>query len=787
MKLVSFGWMELFQFEKRSYAMDFVIKNMVRTHLKWLLTVLCLLSPVAFAESAPTWTQAVSFGGVGSDQGNAVKVDNLGNRYVTGWFSSTTRFGNRTLVSDGGTDMFLAKYGSGGQLLWLLQVGGTGDDVGYDLALDGVGNIYVSGMFTGSATFRSVNGPPHTLTGFGWTILLAKYASSGDLVWVQTATGYSTGNNDGFGVAVEPRAGTVYITGRSQGPTTFSSSDGTVHGIPGPGTWHVFLAKYDSDGHFQWAQWNEAQPNSVAHKVAVDADSNAYIAGWLQNTTIFHSNDGHNLTVPPGHGPVSNGYPTDEFLVKYDRNGNAKWVKHREDLRGIGTDVAVSPEGRISITGFVWTVASATEVFVETYDGAGGLIKQAIFGGPQDQQGSGIAYDQDGNLYVVGAFQGTIDIEGHLLTGDKPYNLFVVKYTPAGEVDWVKKADGAGTEVVEENPHGTGAVTGAVLVTGGYRGTALFDTITLQSAGTEDIFLAELGCEGDCSEPAPSYQFTKLRAPAAYKVHDLNVSSINNKGLMAATAYGDRDKRLRAFLFNRTGSWPVLVSVPGDSGQFTVKSTTARHINNKGEVTGTASFQFWLHSRAFIRRAYNNLYRVFYVPVQPTEGRAMSDNGFRVGFYYDADGHAHGFTSNSWTQYTAVDYPGAAETFVLGVNNANQVVGYYYFDFTRTEAHGFLLDKEVFTTIDHPEGLLGSTLTGINNEGNIVGWYIDANGGHHGFFYQAGKFTALDFPGSAHTEVNGINDLRQIVGRYVIGVSPSDPSYEKGSFIIWQP
>ena len=161
----------------------------------------------------------------------------------------------------------------------------------------------------------------------------------------------------------------------------------------------------------------------------------------------------------------------------------------------------------------------------------------------------------------------------------------------------------------------------------------------------------------------------------------------------------------------------------------------------------------------------------------------MSDLGFRVGFYYDAAGHAHGFTSNSWTYYSPVDYPGAAETFVLGVNNSNQVVGYYYLDLTRTEAHGFLLDKGLFTTIDNPEGLLGSVLTGINNYGDIVGWYTDANQGHHGFFYHQGTFTTLDFPESAHTEANGINDLRQVVGRYVIGLSPSDPSHERGSFI----
>src|SRR5262249_43535309 len=161
------------------------------------------------------------------------------------------------------------------------------------------------------------------------------------------------------------------------------------------------------------------------------------------------------------------------------------------------------------------------------------------------------------------------------------------------------------------------------------------------------------------------------KTPAGFNVHNLNVASINNKGLMAATAYGNSDGLLRSFILNPSGAWPSTVAVAGAS------STLAHHINDKGEVTGTALFSSFIRSRGFIRSGAGSTYRVFYVPNQPTEGGAMNDAGLRAGTYYDAAGHAHGFRSNNWAQYLNIDYdPYAAESFVLSTNNSNDFVGY---------------------------------------------------------------------------------------------------------------
>ncbi len=481
------------------------------------------------ADHTPKWTRAESFGGSGPDSGSAVKVDARGNRYVTGGFSLTARFGNQTLTSAGGTDIFLAKFGSSGELRWLLRAGGPGDDVGHDIAFDREQNIYLAGSFTDSATFLSVNGPAKRVTGIGLTIFLAKYDPAGKLVWVQTGTASFNGQNEGFGVAIDAATGTVFITGIAQGDTIFSSSDGAEHTVPGVGSWHMFLVKYDTDGNFHWGQTNEASPNSIPHKVAVDAHHNAYVTGWLESTATFHSNNGHDLTVTGFSQPVQSfpDFPDDAFIVKYDAEGNAKWVNLIGGYKGIATDIAVSGHGEISITGFIGNIAGTPsqaetiatsqpggkninlggghltnpfnkDAFVATYSSAGVLLKARRIGGVENDGGTGITYDGKGDLYVAGVFQGRIDVAGQSLTGEKPFNLFVLKFKSAtGGLEWAKKADGAGPDNPEVNQGMCVTPAGKVLATGVYEGTAVFDSITLHSAGDQDIFLAELNAIPD--------------------------------------------------------------------------------------------------------------------------------------------------------------------------------------------------------------------------------------------------------------------------------------------------
>jgi hypothetical protein len=467
----------------------------------------------------------------------------------------------KELTSEGGTDVFLAKYNRSGKLQWLTEAGGPGDDSGNDLGFDAAGNVYVTGVFTEFATFRGIDGTEKTVLGQGHTIFLAKYTPSGVLAWVQTGTtAFPGAENSGFGLAVEPVTGSVYVTGLSQLETTFSSSNGTTHSVVGPGTWHMVLVKYDTAGNFQWGQSNQAAPNSISHKVAVDAHDNVYATGWMEGETTFHSNDGRDLTVDGFSEPVQSfpDYPGDAFVVKYDANGNVKWVNHIGGYKAIAIDIATSRDGKVSITGFIGNIANSQpaqaativtsqpggnninlggglftnpynkDVFFATYDGAGVLLDARRFGGVQDEGGSGIAYDRHGNLIVAGVFQDAIKIEGRTLTGSDPLNLFVAKFarderkrgaedrTDSDEqhgfapdrLNWIKEADGPFVGGFEGGPRIGLTAHGDVLVTGGYQPAARFDGFKLKSAGLDDGFLALLrGAEPEEDEHGDGAEF----------------------------------------------------------------------------------------------------------------------------------------------------------------------------------------------------------------------------------------------------------------------------------------
>ncbi len=93
-------------------------------------------------------------GGTNNDYGSGIVTDNSGNSYITGRFVGNASFGSTTLTSSGFEDIFIAKLDSSGNYLWAKKAGGTGgNDSGYDLATDSIGNCYVTGYFSGTASF----------------------------------------------------------------------------------------------------------------------------------------------------------------------------------------------------------------------------------------------------------------------------------------------------------------------------------------------------------------------------------------------------------------------------------------------------------------------------------------------------------------------------------------------------------------------------------------------------------------------------------------------------------
>ena len=179
-------------------------------------------------------------------QGNGIAVDSVGNAYVTGETSSTEAtfpvlVGPDLTYNGGPNDAFVAKVNAAGTaLVYAGYIGGSGDDLGYGIAVDGVGNAYVTGETTSTeATFPVIGGPDLTYNGGTYDAFVAKVNPAGTAL---VYAGYIGGSGDehGRGIAVDS-AGNAYVTGYTDSteasfPVTvgpdLTYNGGTVFGDP---------------------------------------------------------------------------------------------------------------------------------------------------------------------------------------------------------------------------------------------------------------------------------------------------------------------------------------------------------------------------------------------------------------------------------------------------------------------------------------------------------------------------------------------------------------------------
>jgi hypothetical protein len=205
-------------------------------------------------------------GGASGDEGHAIAVDGSGNVYVGGY--SSANWGTPVRAFSTGFDAYAAKLNSSGVLQWNTFLGSSSVDDAYSIAVDGSGNVYVSGYSV--ATW----GTPVRAKSLSDDAFAAKLNSSGVLQW-NTFLG---GNSDDAGQAIAvDLSGNVYVGGES----------GATWGTPllgfGGGS-ESFAAKLDSSGLLQWNAFFGGSGDESGKSLQVDASGNVYVAGNSNDT-----------------------------------------------------------------------------------------------------------------------------------------------------------------------------------------------------------------------------------------------------------------------------------------------------------------------------------------------------------------------------------------------------------------------------------------------------------------------------------------------------------------------
>jgi hypothetical protein len=321
-------------------------------------------------------------GGTGGGSGNAVTIGPDGYVYVCGYFSGDTTFSDLTLKNAGFQDIFVARYDANGELDWVRQIGGAGDDAASAICVDAQGNSYVTGGFEDDVRFsRAI-----TLSSAGLVdSFIAKLDNTGRTVWAQRAGGPNT--DIGYGVGLDPH-GNVIVSGGFNGTESYASEmrlhaafrsrKGTHTGIfngkglRSEGGSDVFVSKYDQRGRLTWVRTfggNKIGCPEAGYGLAVDASGHAHVTGTFAGRVDF----GKNTLFSLGIGDV--------FVAELDREGLVIWARQ-----------AGAPYG-------------------------------------EPIAGHACAVDRGGNTYVIGYYRGNVTFGDHVLKSLGETDIFLTKIT----------------------------------------------------------------------------------------------------------------------------------------------------------------------------------------------------------------------------------------------------------------------------------------------------------------------------------------------------------------------
>jgi uncharacterized delta-60 repeat protein len=335
------------------------------------------------------WTVRYNGPGNSDDESYALAIDGSGNVYVTGY-----SYGSGTA-----TDYATVKYNSNGEEQWVARYNGPGNsaDEAYSMVIDGYGNVYITGFSYGSTTEAEAD------------YATVKYNSNGEEVWVSRYNGPRNFDDEAYSIVIDG-SGNVYVTGFSYGSIT-GADYATV--------------KYNSDGQEQWVARYDGPGNSsdYAEAIAIDGYGNVYITG----ESIGQSKD------------LGQGY--DYATVKYDSNGKELWVVRYDRIDNssdYGKAIAIDGSGNVIVTGYSDSLGTRSDYTTIKYNSSGEEQWIARYNGPGNDydKAYNLAIDDYGNVYVTGESR---DLK-------KGYDYATVKYDSNGEEQWVARYNGPGND-----------------------------------------------------------------------------------------------------------------------------------------------------------------------------------------------------------------------------------------------------------------------------------------------------------------------------------------------------
>ncbi|MBS3913566.1 MAG: T9SS type A sorting domain-containing protein [Bacteroidetes bacterium] len=505
---------------------------------------------------------AVKAGNSGQDGATDIISDASGNVYVIGNFTGTVDFDPSTsvynLTSAGDTDVFVLKLDNAGALAWAVRVGGTKRDFGNAITLDGNGNVFITGGFSGIADFDPSSGVfemtsiPHktlvykTILSDKSDAFILKLDNSGLFSWAAQvgASGYDFGSD-----LVADGNGNIWITGEYADYNQITTDTGDfdpssgIYLLTGGG---MFLLNLDNYGtfisasqfgkvtsgssvgagsdNFIYSKTFSAQSSGITR----DADNNIYLTGKFNFPTDFDPEAGTNSLTNLGE---------DGFVLKLNSSAQFLFVKRfgGSNQQCNPAAIGIDQSGNIITTGMFKgaidfdpgsssTVLTSnaynsrkslsnntSDIFISKLNNVGNYSWVKQIGVSGNDWGMDLAIHANGDIYSTGFFSGKPDFDPasgkaqYYQTSKGNSDVYIMKLLASGTFVWARQLGGTGEDI------GKGisileSENTSIYTCGDFNSTVDFDqgsgTFNLTSAGMRDAFVHSMD-EIIGSSPAP--------------------------------------------------------------------------------------------------------------------------------------------------------------------------------------------------------------------------------------------------------------------------------------------
>jgi len=363
---------------------------------------------------------SIDAGGPAADRAYSVHVDGGGFSYITGYFNGVADFGGISLTATAGSqDFFIAKYNPAGGIVWAQNFGGSNSESGYDVELDNLGNLIVTGQFKGTmtlgaATYTSAIDPGTGIWGFD--IFIMKLDPSGNILW--SKHGDAPYDDRGLDIAVD-NMNNIFVCGQFSDTIVFDNQyDNNVQNAG-------FVMKMDENGAELWFDIYSAG-QSVLYSIEHDGSNNVIVAGSFIGNLLFRG--------PSGSIYYPTSYTYNTLITKMDAGGESVWISSDgSDNLLTARDLTIDSNDDIYITGnfkcefteysdilgnTVFNSAGHRDVFITKYDDAGTRQWYRQYGGQRDDFCSAIVINSVDQPVIAGGYGGNFWVPGTIATFD---------------------------------------------------------------------------------------------------------------------------------------------------------------------------------------------------------------------------------------------------------------------------------------------------------------------------------------------------------------------------------